>query len=117
MNFNGPEYKTIEDHKRLSKQHIRIRNLMSDGCWRTLVEIGELTGDPSASISAQLRHLRKDRFGGWIVERRARGNRDKGLFEYRLLAPKDQLEFSVHEKKIKHQCKHCGGTGYEQEKS
>lgn len=87
-NFNGPEYKTETDHKRLTKQHERVKAAMIDGHWRTLEEIAEATDDPVASISAQLRHLRKERFGSYLVERRSRGNRDRGLFEYRLLPPK-----------------------------
>lgn len=86
--FNGPEYKTQGDHQRLSKQHERIRDLMADRAWRTLEEISRETGDPVASISAQLRHLRKERFGAFEVERRARSNREKGLFEYRVLPPR-----------------------------
>ena len=31
------------------------------GDWRTLRSIADCTGDPEASVSAQLRHLRKDR--------------------------------------------------------
>ena len=57
---------------------------MIDGEWRTLSEIEFITGDPQASISAQLRHLRKERFGGYLVELRSRGDRENGLFEYRL---------------------------------
>lgn len=86
--FNGPEYKTVADHKRLGSQHLRIKMLMSDGKWRTLSCIEQQTGDPSASISAQLRHLRKPRFGAFTVERRPCGNRDNGLFEYRVLKKK-----------------------------
>lgn len=82
--FNGPEYQTIGDYKRLSCQHYRIKVLMLDGKWRSLQEIAEATGDPAASVSAQLRHLRKKRFGALIVERRSRGTRDRGLFEYRV---------------------------------
>lgn len=41
-------------------------------------------GDPAASVSAQLRHLRKPRFGGFVVEKRPRGDRERGLWEYRL---------------------------------
>jgi len=59
---------------------------MSDGDWRTLSEIGEATGDPVASVSAQLRHLRKRRFGAYIVDKRSRGDRALGLFEYRVRA-------------------------------
>lgn len=76
--FNGPEFHQ-EDKPRLLKQHEKIRDLMLDGVWRTLNEIALLTGYPQASISAQLRHLRKARFGSFIVDRRARGNRVSGL--------------------------------------
>ena len=54
---------------------------MNDGRWRTLREIATLTGDPEASISAQLRHLRKPRFGAYEVEREYL--RD-GLYRYKV---------------------------------
>lgn len=85
--FNGSDYVSEIDKPRLSRQHERIRDLMLDGTWRTLDEIASSTGDPAASISAQLRHLRKDRFGGWIIEKRCRADRARGLFEYRMQAP------------------------------
>lgn len=85
--FNGSDYVPALDHPRLARQHERIRDLMLDGEWRTLDEIATLTGDPAASISAQLRHLRKDRFGGWLIEKRSRADRTKGLYEYRMLSP------------------------------
>ncbi len=85
--FNGAEYKTKADHKRLSNQHFRIKALMLDHKWRTLQQISDATGDPVASVSAQLRHLRKKRFGEFRVERRSTGNRNTGLFEYRVLLP------------------------------
>jgi RIO-like serine/threonine protein kinase len=81
--FNGPELDT-KDNDRLSKQHETIRALMSDHEWRTLAEIEQRLGYPQASISAQLRHLRKTRFGGYIVERR---RRHAGTYEYRVLEP------------------------------
>ena len=82
--FNGPEYNPAHDRVRLTGQIERVFNCMADQEWRTLDEIHNVTGDPHASISAQLRHLRKERFGSHTVERQARGNRDNGLFEYRL---------------------------------
>ncbi len=88
--FNGPEYQPKEDFKRLLSQAIRIKSLMMDGEWRTLPEIAEATGDPQASISAQLRHLRKERFGGYRVLRRPRSSRRRGLFEYQVLPPEDE---------------------------
>lgn len=87
MRFNGPEFSPEIDATRLRAQHDRIRVLMLDGKWRTLSEIESITRDPVASISAQLRHLRKTRFGSYQVERRARGDRTHGLFEYRVLPP------------------------------
>jgi len=82
--FDGPEYDPAHDRKRLTGQIGRVYDCMSDGVWRTLDEIHDLTGDPHASISAQLRHLRKERFGSHTVDRQARGNRSSGLYEYRL---------------------------------
>lgn len=83
--FNGPAYDPEHDKDRLTKQIGRVYSFMIKGGWHTLDEIAQVTGDPPASISAQLRHLRKERFGSYIVERRSRGERSHGLFEYRLL--------------------------------
>jgi len=85
--FDGPEYDPHYDLRRLTTQHARVRTLMADGEWRTLEEIGEATGDPVSSISAQLRHLRKERFGSNTVLRRPSPtiSRYRGLFEYRLV--------------------------------
>lgn len=82
--FNGPAYDPKEDQARLTGQLLRIFSLMRDGLWRTLSEIESGTGDPAASISAQLRHLRKPRFGAHVVEKRPLGNRQSGLWEYKL---------------------------------
>jgi hypothetical protein len=40
--------------------------------WLTLDELAKLTHYPHASISAQLRHLRKPEYGGFVVEKRPR---------------------------------------------
>jgi hypothetical protein len=84
MRFDGPDYDAAVDNPRLSAQLLRVFTLMSDGRWRTLQEIADSTGDPAASVSAQLRHLRKARFGGHTVEKRSTGKREKGLYEYRM---------------------------------
>jgi hypothetical protein len=42
------------------------------GTWLTLDELARLTKYPPASISAQLRHLRKPRHGAFVVEKRQR---------------------------------------------
>lgn len=82
--FAGPDYDPAKDNERLDGQMKRVFILMGDGAWRTLREIAQQTGDPEASISAQLRHLRKPRFGAYRVEKKSRGH---GLFSYRLLPP------------------------------
>jgi hypothetical protein len=40
--------------------------------WLTLHELGRMTGYGEASVSAQLRHLRKPEYGGFAVEKRCR---------------------------------------------
>jgi hypothetical protein len=59
--------------------------------WLTLDELAKLTHYPPASISAQLRHLRKPEYGGFAVEKRCRrvGKALRGedfgtVWEYRL---------------------------------
>jgi hypothetical protein len=58
--------------------------------WLTLRELSQLTQYGEASISAQLRHLRKPKFGSYVVEKRVRRGvvlRDVehgAIWEYRL---------------------------------
>ena len=80
--FNGPDYNPKLDKARLTGQLARIFNCMKDGKWRTLRDIEKETGDPQASISAQLRHLRKERFGGHEVRKQNLGH---GLFTYQVM--------------------------------
>lgn len=79
--FAGSDYLPARDDKRLLTQLERILELMRDGQWRALYEIERATGYPAASISAQLRNLRKERFGSWDVQRKHLGC---GLFAYRV---------------------------------
>jgi len=81
LKFDGADYIPERDNDRLGAQLKRIFDTVIDGQWRTLQDISELTGDPHASISAQLRHLRKPKFGSWNVERKYMGD---GLYLYRL---------------------------------
>jgi len=83
--------------KRISRR--RQRDVLCDvmlgasqcGTWLTLDELAKLTQYPPASISAQLRHLRKPQFGGYEVEKRQRevskamrGEDFGTVWEYRL---------------------------------
>jgi len=69
-------------------QRDRVYNTMLSGNWLTLSEINEKTGDAEASVSAQLRHLRKERFGSHVIEKRIRNHNfrgvDNNLWEYKL---------------------------------
>lgn len=73
-----------------------IRDLMLEaaarGVWLTLTEIAEPTEFGEASISAQLRHLRKARHGRYRVEKRRRFGESEGggrawLWEYQVSSP------------------------------
>ncbi|MBS1842409.1 MAG: hypothetical protein JST77_16385 [Acidobacteria bacterium] len=62
------------------------------GAWLTLSELSAITRYPAASISAQLRHLKKPRFGNFALEKRMRekadiysGNAHGVVWEYRLV--------------------------------
>jgi hypothetical protein len=88
--FQGSNYNPTFDHERLSKQIGRIEQLMIDFKWRTLKEMEtELeqkypeSNFPQASISAQLRNLVKT--GVYTFEKRVKGDRKQGLWEYKLI--------------------------------
>ena len=80
--FNGSDYVPERDDERLTGQILRVATCMMDGQWRGLADIEAITGDPAASISAQLRHLRKERFGGHTVHKEHLGG---GLWHYQLV--------------------------------
>lgn len=82
--FDGSDFVKELDQDRLTGQIKKIYDLMKDGVFRTLSEIENLTSIPQASASAQLRNLRKERFGNHTVTKKRRGDRKKGLFEYKL---------------------------------
>ena len=86
MRTFGPAYVEELDGKRIAKQHEVIRDFMLNNTnWFTLAELHALLQYPEASISAQLRHLRKVRFGSYRVEKR---RRTVGTWEYTVLPPK-----------------------------
>ncbi len=61
---------------RLRTQKEVLRDVMLNanecGAWLTLAELGAMTRYPAASISAQLRHLKKPEFGNFDLEKRLR---------------------------------------------
>lgn len=79
--FGGETFVPRLDEARLTGQLRRVRDLMSDGLWRSLSEIAEKAECSEASASARLRDLRKPKFGFFTVDRKRIG---PGLFSYRL---------------------------------
>ena len=80
--FDGSDYDHLRDDARLHGQLGRIWEVIKNGCWYTLADLATKTGAPEASISAQLRHLRKPRFGGHTIEKQ---RCPSGQYEYRLV--------------------------------
>lgn len=83
------DYQSGQDHTRLARQHRDIKTLMLDGVWRTVKEISEKLSYPETSVSAQIRHLRRPKFGSWTVNRRRRLN--SAVSEYQLKEKKVEL--------------------------
>jgi hypothetical protein len=92
-NTFGPAFEP-QDLDRILDQMERIKSVMlynsALGRWLTLAEVEEMTGDPQASISAQMRHLRKAKFGGYTVDKR---RRSEGTWEYFIEEPSDNAVF------------------------
>ena len=90
MTFDGQSFDPTLDEKRLTTQLERVKALLLDGNWRTLHEIQASVGGSEAGISARCRDLRKERFGGFVVQRRRRGRAEEGLWEYSLQIPQTE---------------------------
>lgn len=79
--MQGYTYDPAKDHARLSKQLLRVRDIMQDGGWHTLKELAEKVGGSEAGVSARIRDLRKAAFGAHkVTSRRVAG----GLWHYRM---------------------------------
>lgn len=87
------DYRGAKDQIRINDQHERIKIFMLDGFWRTVREISTALEYPETSVSAQLRHLRKPQFGGFIVRRKKRQNTNES--EYCVEKPKAQQDLFV----------------------
>ena len=77
--FSGRTYHAARDHDRLSRQYDHVFAIMRDGKPRSLLDIRKTLYrrynriEPTQSISARLRDMRKARFGGHAVERSYEG--------------------------------------------
>jgi hypothetical protein len=79
---SGETFDRARDGKRLNAQAQAVFSYMQHGEWRTLADIAAATGHPEASVSARLRDLRQEKFGGFTVDRRYVA---AGLWQYRLV--------------------------------
>lgn len=83
--FDGDDYVHQRDSKRLKTQLEQIESYIEGKGYLTLQEIADATGFAQTSVSAQLRNLRKERFGSRKIDRKYISN---GLYSYKLM-PKD----------------------------
>jgi hypothetical protein len=90
MSFGGKTFDEGLDGNRLRKQLSAVWAFMFDGQWHTLKELSRAVGAPEASVSARLRDFRKDKFGGYTVERE-RIPLGNGLHKYRIPRPRRRL--------------------------
>ena len=92
----GGDVSVALDEKRLGKQLTRVKEVLVKAAaikyWMTLREISVLTKFGEASVSARIRDLRKNQFGGYAVQRRRRGDPTKGLWEYLLANPERPVQ-------------------------
>ena len=88
FDFDGETYNPGKDRVRLSSQMMRVFDVVKSGQWLTLAEISAQADAPEASVSARLRDLRKDTFGGHDVQRERVGGTG-GTFKYRLIVNKN----------------------------
>jgi hypothetical protein len=81
-----PDRAIVRSEEGQDTQLETIRDLMlaagRRGAWLTLAEIAEMTEAGEASISAQLRHLRKKRHGRHVVDKRRRMSREGDSVEH-----------------------------------
>lgn len=82
---------TGHDPKKAAKSVHPVFKIMCSGRWLTLSEIGiclNLMNHhlPEQSISARVRDLRKPKYGGHTITRRA--TKTEGVFEYQLTQKK-----------------------------
>jgi hypothetical protein len=82
LQFFGAGYIKERDQVRLTGQALRIWECMSDGSWRTLQQISNITGSPESSVSATLRMFRRKTHGAHTIEREYIKN---GLHKYKLI--------------------------------
>ena len=85
MPFDGETYDRAIDQKPMGAQLAAVYQLMKDGRYRTLYRIAQIVKGSETGISARLRDLRKEKFGGHKIERKR--NWGKRTWLYRIVPP------------------------------
>ena len=87
----APETTTKEDFRRMDTQRSRLEWILTNhpGKWWTLRELGHMAVASETGISARLRDMRKDKYGGYDIQAE---NTGKGLWRYRIA-----VEENTHE--------------------
>jgi len=110
--FGGAAYEPKLDRARLSLQIERVRLYLLRGEWKTLREMKAALEAiyapahfPEASLSAQLRNLRKEPYRLRVERRRRDGvhGPGAGIWEYRLSGSEPQPQFGLFVAKNNHQ--------------
>lgn len=91
----GPAYDSVLDGERIRRQMQTIKEYMLQEEWKTLQEMENMLHYPQASISAELRHLRKVRFGGYAVDKRRRQCAVGKVWEYRVRVPSESAQLEM----------------------
>ena len=91
--FDGDFYDPNQDHERLTLQMDNVLTFMQDHRWHTVQEVAAGVHAPENSTSAQLRNLRKERFGRHQIQT-VRGG-PAGLFLYRLRPSNESFRMST----------------------
>jgi hypothetical protein len=79
--FDGETFDQERDGSRLTRQLSAVAFAMKDGRNHTLSELSKLCQAPEASVSARIRDLRKEKFGGYQISSEHVG---RGLWHYRM---------------------------------
>lgn len=82
MPFDGETYDSSRDRVRLKNQLSVVKLYMMSGLWWTLAELAKATDYPESSISARIRDLRKEKFGGYTINRKRVSG---GTYAYRMV--------------------------------
>lgn len=87
IRFAGSSYIPKYDQVRLTKKLLMVFDLMRDQKYRTINEIYDELDHQVAhtTISANLRHLKKEEFGSHTMNKRRRGDDRSGVYEYQII--------------------------------